>query len=89
MLTAAQAFEDGGLPIDKLSWELKSRIAALSHIANAEWVEHIRTMRNQIDLVNAVHLDSGLSALTPDERREVSEVLHDLRNALSSRPLGA
>ena len=85
MLRTSQAFEDGELPVDRLSSDLKGIIAALSHIADLEWVERIRTMRNQIELINAIYLNSGRSALTPIERQEVKESLSDLREALNSK----
>ena len=78
------AFEAGRLPVDRLSWELKSRIAALDDLADREWVDELRAIRNQIEVVNAFHIESGRSALTADERRDLEAAIGEMKVALTA-----
>ncbi len=77
-----EAFRNGRLSLDRLSWELKSRIALLEGVADDAWVEELRAFRNQVEYVNAFWIDSGRSHLTEDERREVEEALAELQAML-------
>jgi len=82
MLNAITRFESDDLAIGRLSWELKSRLAALGGIADRQWVERLRTMRNQIDLIHAVFSESGRATLSDAERQEVRDILDELKAAL-------
>lgn len=82
MQVAIQDFEAGRLSIDRLAWELKSRIAALHQAADPTWAEELKSIWNQLEMVNAFFIDSGREALTGDELREVREVLAELGSAL-------
>jgi hypothetical protein len=87
MRKAVVRFEAGDLSIHRLSWDLKSRVAALDGIADLQWVEQLRTMRNEIELINAVSIESGRSALTDTERREACDILKGLKVALEAHRL--
>lgn len=78
MREAASSYRDGRLPLDRLVWELKSRIAALQGVADHEWVEDLRSAWWQLESVNAFWIESGRAELTEDERREVDEGLDEL-----------
>ncbi|HCO03496.1 MAG TPA: hypothetical protein DIT48_09095 [Actinobacteria bacterium] len=82
MRKAVEAFEADHLSINSLVWALTSRIGALGHIADAEWVEELRSMRNQLEVVNAFFIESGRTSLNDKERREVGDTLGELRAAL-------
>ena len=82
MKESISAFEADRLSIDRLVWELKSRIAALQEVADPEWVEELRAMRNQLEVVNAFFIESGRKTLTSEERREVNDILGELKSAL-------
>jgi hypothetical protein len=78
MREAASSYRDGRLPLDRLVWELKSRIAALRGVADQEWVEELRSAWWQLESVNAFWIESGRAELTQDERRDVDEGLDEL-----------
>lgn len=82
MREAADAFEEGRLPLDRLVWELKSRISALQGVADDEWVEELRSSWWQLEYVNAFWIESGRSNLTEDERRRITMALEELRPML-------
>jgi hypothetical protein len=82
MRHAIEAFEAGRLTIDRLSWELKSRLAALDEIADPAWVEELRSIRNQLEVVSAFFIESGRSTLTDEERAEVESAVHNIQVAL-------
>jgi hypothetical protein len=76
------AFDGSRLSIGRLSTDLRSQLAALESVADSRWVEELRAMRNQIEVVNAFLIESGRSSLNEDERREVEDILGVLRAAL-------
>jgi hypothetical protein len=78
MREAAGSYRAGRLQLDRLVWELKSRIAALQDVADQEWVEELRSAWWQLEAVNAFLIESGRVELTEDERREVDEGLDEL-----------
>lgn len=78
MREAASSYRDGRLPLDRLVWELKSRIAALQSVADQQWVEELRSAWWQLEYVNAFWIESGRAELSEDERREVDEGLDEL-----------
>ncbi len=78
MRAAVGSYYAGRLPLDRLVWELKSRISALHAVADQEWVEELRSAWWQLESVNASWIESGRDELTEDERREVEEGLDEL-----------
>jgi hypothetical protein len=82
MRESIEAFDVDRLPIDRLVWELKSRLAALQQIADTKWVEELSSIRNQLEVVSAFFIESGRSSLSEEEHREVGDILAELRAAL-------
>lgn len=82
MRVAARSFTAGQLHIDRLAWELRSRIAALREVADEAWVEELKAIWNQLEVINAFFIESGRDQLNAEERKEVDEVLDELRAAL-------
>ena len=76
------AYETDGLALDRLSWELKSRIAALRQVANEEWVDELKAIWNELEVVNAFYIESGRATLNSSELQEIREILKELRTAL-------
>jgi hypothetical protein len=75
MRKAVGSYRAGALSLDRLVWELKSRIGALQPVADREWVEELRSAWWQLEYVNAFWIESGRSDLTDEERRNVDEAL--------------
>ena len=65
----------GRLPLDRLVWELKTRITALQGVADQEWVEEVRSAWWQLESVNARWIESGRNELSKNELREVDDAL--------------
>jgi hypothetical protein len=84
MLSSIQAFHDGQLTIDRLAWKLKSAIAALREVANEAWVDELKAIWNQLEVINAFFIESGRETLDADERKDADEVLEELRNAITA-----
>jgi hypothetical protein len=78
------SFEEGRLPLDRLSWELKSRIAALDEFVDREWVDELRAIRNQVEVVNAFFIESGRSDMTEEERSDVEAAIEEMKAALTA-----
>lgn len=85
MRKAVLHFEADELSIDRLSSDLKSRVAALEGIADRQWVEQLRTMRNGIEVINAVAITSGRRTLSDGEKREACDLLEQFKVALTAR----
>jgi hypothetical protein len=82
MRDAIDDFEHQRLSIDRLAWELKSRIAALREVADEAWVDELKAIWNQLEVINAFFVESDRKSLTDDERRDAEEVLGELWAAL-------
>lgn len=78
MRDAAGSYRDGRLPLDRLVWELKSRISVLQGVADQEWVEELRSAWWRLEYVNTFWIESGRAELTEDEQLEVGEALDEL-----------
>ena len=82
MEAAIAAFRENQLSIDRLAWELKSRIAALREVTNDEWVNELKSIWNQLEVVNAFFIKSGRGQLNLEEREEAEDIIGDLEAAL-------
>jgi DNA-binding MurR/RpiR family transcriptional regulator len=82
MQAAIRDFEEGRLSIDRLAWELKSRIAALHQVADAAWADELKAIWNQLEMTNALFIESGRKVLSDDELREAMDILNALRSML-------
>lgn len=85
MREAITAFRDGALPLDRLAWELRSRIAALGSMADDTWADELKETWNDLEVVNAVFIESGRDALSPGEIRELDSVLNKFECQLDQR----
>jgi hypothetical protein len=83
MRSAMASFENGSLRLERLAWELKSRIAVLRDIGDPTWADELKSIWNQLEVVNAVFLDSGRATLSDEESQEVHEILAELLAALT------
>jgi hypothetical protein len=84
MLDAISRFERKELPIDGLFSDLRIQIAALAELVDRDWVEKIREMRNDIEVVNATFLNSGRETLTLAERDEAQKTIDTPNAALEA-----
>lgn len=82
MREAARAYDIGDLPLDRLVWELKSRISAMEGLVDPEWVEELRSTWGQLEYLNAFWIENGRLTLDAGERRDVSEALEGLLSML-------
>jgi len=82
MRQAIEAFEACQLQLERFLWELKSRIAALRGVADEAWADELKAIWNQLELVNAFFINSGREQLSAEERKEIDDVLAELRSAL-------
>lgn len=82
MRDAIHEFEEERLSVDRLAWELKSRIAALRHVADEAWADELKGIWNQLEMINALYIESGNEKLDSAERKDIEEVLDELRAAL-------
>lgn len=82
MRDAIISFQASRVPLDRLTRDLKSRIAALRGVADDDWVDELKAMWNQLEVVNAFFIESGRDSLTPEERQEVDDVLGELTATL-------
>lgn len=78
MRKAVGTYRAGRLPLDRLVWELKSRISALQGVADQKWVEELRSAWWPLESVNAFWIESGRTDLNEDERREIDDALEEL-----------
>jgi hypothetical protein len=83
MQTSILAFEKGELSIDRLAWELKSRISALRDTTDIAWVDELKEIWNQLEVVNAFFIESGREDLNADEKKEIREILDELSVAIA------
>ena len=79
---ALDLFSAGAISSDRLSWCLKSGISALGLLDDSEWVEELRTVRNDIEYVNAFFIESGRELLGDNERQEIGALIIRFRSTL-------
>jgi hypothetical protein len=83
MRSFVTSFEAGTLRLDRLAWELKSRIAVLRDIGDAAWADELKSIWNHLEVINAVVLGSGRTSPSENERKELHEILVELVAALT------
>ncbi|HWL38322.1 MAG TPA: hypothetical protein VNQ77_19195 [Frankiaceae bacterium] len=70
-----ESYRAGGMSLNALAWELKSRIATLSQTADPEWVDELKSTWNQLEYINAIWIESGRESLTLSEQNDIDEIL--------------
>jgi len=81
---ALDAYERG-VGLARLVADVESGIDALFDVADSEWVEQLRSAWSGLEIVYALALDEGRSALTDEERGDVDETIAALRSLLAAR----
>lgn len=76
---ALSDYEAGRSDLARLVRDVESVIDSLAGVADAAWVGELRELWGALEIVYAVMLDEGRSALREDERREVLETVAALR----------
>jgi hypothetical protein len=71
-------YRSGGKTLGELSSDLYSLTESLKEVADVSWTEDFRTCWGEIEIVNAVNLDSGRTTLTEDQDRRVREAIDEL-----------
>lgn len=84
IVVAMDSFNRGDLALERLVWQLESRISAMEGTADREWIEELRSVWWQLEYVNALVLDAGRSALTEQERHSIDEAVSELRAMLAA-----
>ena len=85
MIGDLQDYDAATISLWRLSSNLKGRLALLEDVgADQAWVDELRTLRNAIEYVSAFFIESRRTQLTEDEKREVNDVIDELRAALIS-----
>ena len=84
MVVDLSSFLEGGMSIDRLSTVLKIRVAAMEAAgADPAWVDECRSLRNEIEYINAFWLESGRPHLDDEDSRVARAAAHELSLALS------
>jgi hypothetical protein len=79
---SAQSFERSDIDLRRLVSDLESTIDALTDVADADWVEELRSMWWRLELINALAMDESRTNLSDEERGEIGAILDELRAAL-------
>jgi hypothetical protein len=83
MVSDIDRFDGRPAALDDLSFSLKANLALLDQAgADTAWIEELRALRNQVEVVNAFFIESRRLDLTDEERREIGEILDEMRQAL-------
>jgi hypothetical protein len=82
---ALDAYERGDSSLARLVADVEIGIDALFDVADSTWVEQLRSTWGGLEIVYALALDDGRSALTDDERDDIGETIAALRALLAAR----
>jgi hypothetical protein len=83
MMAETEQFTGAGSQLYTLSFSLKADLGLLSDAeADPEWIEELRSFRNELEVINAIFVESNRRELTPDEIRQVEDILSELRQSL-------
>ncbi|MEA2354456.1 MAG: hypothetical protein QOD61_585 [Solirubrobacteraceae bacterium] len=85
LVKALDAYERGDGGLARLVVDVESGIEALFDVAEREWVEQLRSAWSGLEIVYALALDDGRSALTEEERGDVDETIAELRSLLAAQ----
>ncbi|HEX4345397.1 MAG TPA: hypothetical protein VHZ31_07540 [Solirubrobacteraceae bacterium] len=82
---AFDAYERGDGGLARLVADVESGVEALFDVADREWVEQLRSAWSGLEIVYALALDEGRSAVTEEERGDVDETIAELCSLLAAR----
>jgi hypothetical protein len=80
---ALDSYERGETGLARLVADVEGGIEALFDVADSAWVEQLRSTWSGLEIVYALALDEGRSALTDEERSDVDETIAELRSLLA------
>ena len=79
------AYEGGQVDLARVVSDVESLIDSLEEVADASWVGALGHEWLDLEIVNAVGLDEGRSALTSTEQHDVDGAVARLRSLLDRR----
>ena len=83
MLGDLDDFDGAKVSVGHLSSRLKAWLALLEGTrADQAWIDELRSLRNEVEVVSAFFVESGRSELLEDERRQLGAIIVHLREAL-------
>lgn len=85
ILESLDAFDRREIDLGALVSDVESTIVSLQDVADDEWVSELRSAWSGLEIVHAVMLDDGRAELSDKDRREVGEVVRELRATLGLR----
>ena len=85
IVQALDAYARGDTSLARLVADVENAIDALFDVADSTWVEQLRSAWGGLEIVYALALDAGRSALTDEERADVGETIAELRSLLAAR----
>jgi hypothetical protein len=77
--TAMAEYDAGDLSLERLCWELLHRLVPVAHEA---WAHGLTAHWSELEAINDRVLGDRSHQLTPDEHREVTRILNELRSLL-------
>lgn len=77
------SYLSGNLGLAVVIRDVESAIDALLDVADAYWVERLRSAWLGMEIIYAIALDEGRTVLTVEERHEVDEVVAELQSMLA------
>ncbi len=88
MLAAVEAYRQGRLALEDLTWELRARIGAIRDCGDADWADGLKEAWNGLELANALYLDAGLRSPAAEHREMAAAALRELEARIGRRPGG-
>jgi hypothetical protein len=79
---AIRAYEQGNLPLDRLTTDLNEGISALQGLADPDWVEELHLQWLPLEYASAVWIAAGGLDLDPEERKVANDALDALKALL-------
>jgi hypothetical protein len=84
LITAAlDAYERSEIGLARLVRDVEHAVEALFDVADATWVERLRSAWSGLEIIHALALADGRSVLTDGERADVDLTIAELRGVLA------
>lgn len=84
MVELADDYTSGRISFYRLVGQLKGRISTLEGLVDKSWVEELRTQWGNLEIENAVWLESGEDSLNEEQQRYVTSALDEFRSMLTT-----